>query len=321
MPFRSADADKFAAVDIGARMLFLNKLAELGPDPLEQLAWTVPSDGASEDYYFMGDSPYMRKWRGDRVLSGVRGAKFNIPNQDFSAGLSFHQNDIDDGKLNRYLPSINEMAENARYFKTEYVTKTLLNGFTGNLFPEDDLGPGTSFDGAQFFSTTHAMFGGPNQSNLVGAVALTEANLTTANLMLRRLTTWDGKRKLRMAGTHLIVGPKLEKTAIELISASFLINTAGTATRDNSFFKGRYTLMVSDEIDGAYENWWFLADLSKSTKPVIWQTRRDIETSSQTTSESEGKFKRNMLHFGVDARAGVGLYDPRTIVGANPVAG
>lgn len=321
MPFRSPDADKFANADVGIRMLFLNKLTELGPDPLEELAWNIDSDSASEDYFFMGDAPYMRKWKGDRLMAGMRGAKFNIANEDFATGMMVHQNDIDDGKLNRYRPQIDEMAVNARYFKTEYITKTLLNGFTGNLFPEDELGTGVSFDGAQFFSASHSMFGGAPQSNLVGNVVLNEANLAAAQLMLRRLKTWDGKRKLRMRGTHLIVGPKLEKTAIELISASFLINAAGTATRDNSYFKGRYTLMVSDEIDGAQENWWFLADLSKSTKPIIWQNRRPIETSSQVTSESDGKFKRNYLHFGVDARAGVGLYDPRTIVGANPASG
>jgi phage major head subunit gpT-like protein len=251
----------------------------------------------------------------------MRGAKFNVVNDDFQAGLTIHQNDIDDGKLNRYRPFIDEMAENARYFKIEFLTKTLLNGFTGNLYPGEDIGTGTSFDGAQFFSASHSMFGGANQSNLVGTVALTEANLNAAQLLLRGQRTWDGKRTLHLKGTHLIVGPKLEKTAIELISASFLINTAGTATRDNSFFKGRYTLMVTVEITGAQENWWFLADLSRATKPLIWQNRRGIETSTQVTAASDGKFLRNILNFGVDARAGVALFDPRVIVGANPVAG
>lgn len=311
-------------VYMGTRLLFTEAMLGMTADPIADLAWFTPSNGASEKYRLGGDVPEMEKTRGgEREFATLTNAGFEVTNERFASGITMHEDDVADDRIGMYYPQVAQLGQNAAAFPTRYIAYHLLNGFTGNLFPEKFLGPGVAYTGAQFFSASHAMYGGPAQSNLVGAVALTDANLYAADLKLRGMRTWKGDRILGMRGTTLIVGPKQEKAAIELVKALWLVNNAGTATRDNVYWHGRYTIMVSEriEIGSPQENWWFLADLSKPMKPVIWQTRRDIRQLEPNGPDSEPLLQSGQLRFLVDARAGVGFYEPRCIVGANPVAG
>lgn len=309
----------------GTQMVFTEAMLGTTSDPLADIAWYTNSNGASERFRLGGDVPELEKWvGGEREFATLTNAEFTIANEKFASGITMHEDDIDDDRISMYEPMIAQLGMNAAAFPSRYIGFHLLNGVSGNLFPEKKLGPGTAYTGAQFFSNSHSMLGGPVQSNLVGALALNEANLFAADLKLRAMRTWKGDRPLGMRGTTLIVGPKQVKTAIELIKALWVINSAGTANRDNVFFHGRYTVMETDriEIGSAQENWWFLADLSKPAfKPVIWQTRRPIRELNPNGPDSEALLQSGQLRFAVDARAGVGFFEPRCIVGANPAQG
>jgi phage major head subunit gpT-like protein len=305
----------------GTRLLFTEAMLGAMADPISDLAWYTQSDGASEKFRLGGDVPEMEKIvGGEREFATLANADFEIRNEKFGAGITMHEDDLEDDRIGVYEPFVNQLGQNAASFPARYIGFHLLNGFTGNLFPEKRLGAGTAYTGAQFFSAAHSMMGGPVQNNLVGAVALTEANLQIADLKLRGMRTWKGDRTLGMKGTTLIVGPKQEKAAIELIKSLWIINAGGTANRDNAFWYGRYTVMVSEriEIGSPQENWWFLADLSK---PVIWQMRRPIRSLSPNGPDSEPLLQAGQLRFAVDARAGIGFFEPRCIVGANPASG
>lgn len=308
----------------GTRLLFTEAMLGMTADPLSDIAWYMQSDGASEKFRFGGDVPEMEKMvGGEREFATLTNADFEIRNERFGAGITMHEDDLDDDRIGIYAPIVAQLGQNAAAFPSRYIGYYLLNGFAGNLFPEKKLGAGVAYTGSQFFSASHSM-GGPTQTNLVGSLALTEANLQTADLQLRKMRTWKGDRVLGMRGTHLIVGPKQEKAAIELIKSLWIINSGGTANRDNVYWNGRYTVMVSEriEIGSAQENWWFLADLSKPAfKPVIWQSRRPIRSLSPNGPDSEALLQSGQLRFAVDARAGIGFFEPRCIVGANPNAG
>ena len=312
-------------VFIGTRALFTESMLGVTQDPISDLAWYTDSNGASEKFRLGGDVPEMEKWvGGEREFSTLSNMEFEITNEKFQTGITMHEDDIDDDRIGMYQPQIAQLGQNAAAFPSRYIGYHLLNGFAGNLFPERKLGTGVAYTGSQFFSSSHSMLGGPAQSNLVGALALNEANLQIADLKLQAMRTWKGDRLLDMKGSTLIVGPKQEKAAIELIKSLWIINSGGTANRDNVYWNGRYSVMVSKriEIGSAQENWWFLADLTKPAfKPIIFQNRRPIRTREPNGPDSEPLLQSGQLRFSVDARAGLGFFEPRCIVGANPAAG
>lgn len=309
-----AQRSKYSDVEVGLHVAFAQGLESLGPDPLLILAQEMTSTAAIEQHIFLGDLPGFEEWKGDRRMAGLMAHKFQIANKDWSNGIVVHRNEIEDDQLAKVAPKIAGLAAKAARHKGEYMIKSLINGFSGTAFPE--VGDGLAFDGALLFSASHQLEGGVTQSNTMGTSALTEANLEAAEILMSGLTTFDGKDPLEMQGTHLIVGPKLEKTARTLVGAGLLINPGGTAAGSNPYFMGKYQVIVSRRLVGTYDDYWFLADLSKPTKPFIVQDREAISTVAQVDWTSESMFKRGQMSFGAQARYGIGAYDWRTIVGS-----
>lgn len=62
--------------------------------------------------------------------------------------------------------------------------------------------------------------------------------------------------------------------------------------------------------DGGGGTAWFLADLSRMVKPIIWQKRRPYNFTSMDRPDDENVFMRKEFRYGVDARvnAGFGLW-------------
>lgn len=308
-----AQRAKFESAVVGIEIDFMHRLEAAGADPLLILAQEFPSNTGAEDHIFLGDVPGFSLWDGDRVMSTLMAHKFRVENMPWSSGIPIHRDEIADDRLGFIAPRIAGLAEKAARHKGDHLVKRLLQGFTGTTFSKKEYGDGTSFDGSLFFSATHSLEGGPQQSNLLNA-ALTAANLETAEIRLGSFTTWDGKDPLDLSGTHLIVGKKLEKTARELVGSQMVSN--GSVSVSNPYFQGRYQVVVSPRLSGAYDDYWFLADLSKSTKPTLWQNREPITTAAVTDWASPQVFKRGIFEFGAQARYGFGLWDWRTIIGS-----
>jgi len=308
-----AQRAKYADLEVGLKVHFMDQYQMAGPDPLMILAQEMNSSAAVEQHFFLGDVPQFSEWTADRQMSTLMAQRFTIANKDWASGITIHRNEIDDDRIGMVAPKVNSLAMRAARHRGDWMMRNLINGFSGTAYPE--TGDGLCFDGGLFFSTTHALEGGPSQSNKM-TVALTEANLETAQIKLASLTTWDGKDPLEMSGTHLIVGPALEKTALQLVNASTLINAAGTASGANAYFLGKYQVVVSQRLIGSYANYWFLADLKKATKPFIFQNREPISTVAQVDWTNEAMFKRGQMNFGAQARYGIGSWDWRTIVGS-----
>lgn len=310
-----AQRSKFAEAEVGITIDFMSRLEAAGADPLMILAQEFPSISGAEDHIFLGDVPGFQLWDGDRVMGSLMAHKFRVENLDWASGIVIHKNEILDDRLGFIAPRIADLAAKAARHKGDHMVKRLIQGFSGTAFDTKEYGDGTAFDGSLFFATNHSLEGGPSQSNKL-TVALSAANLESAEILLAGFTTWDGKDPLDMRGTHLIVGPKLEKTARELVGSAQVANAGGTATISNPYFQGRYQVVVSPRLTGTYDDYWFLADLSKATKPLIFQNREPITTAAQTDWASPQVFSKGILQYGAQARYGFGLWDWRTVVGS-----
>lgn len=302
-----AERARYANAEIGFHVAFFEALEGMSEQQLLELATQVPSSTSVEEYHWIGDIPGFEEWKQDRSLGGMERKKIQISNKDWSSGIKVHRNEISDDKLGLALDRIRGLADKAMRHRADMLVKYLLNGFAGTAYP--DLGDGLAYDGAFFFSTAHA-FG----SNKLTA-ALSEAALDSAEQALGDLTTDDGTDPLEMSGTHLIVGKKLEATALRLVGNGMLINAGGTAAGSN-IYQGRYTVIVTPRLRGTYDDYWFLADLSKPVKPLLFQMREEITTAAQIDWQNEDMFKRGQMNFGAQARYNYGYYAPQTVVGS-----
>lgn len=302
-----ADAAKLASAQIGFQIAFFEALEKMSEGELLALATNIDSNTSIEEYQWIGDLPGFEEWTDDRPMGEMGAKKFSIANKDWASGLTVRRNDVMDNKLGLVLSKIAMLAQKAYRHRFDLMIKTLINGFSGTAYPT--VGDGLAYDGALFFATTHAF--GSNKLT----TALSEAALDEAEKTFGLHTTEDGKDPLDCQGTHLIVGPKLLPTAKRLVGANQLINAGGTAAGSNIYL-GRYTVVESRRLTGTYDDYWFLADLSKSVKPLIFQNREPISTAQQTDWSSPEMFKKAKLQFGVQARYNVGYYAPQMIIGS-----
>ncbi len=192
------------------------------------------------------------------------------------------------------------------------MVQMLLNGFDGTAYPL--LGNGLAYDDAFFFSDSHAS--GDNKMTS----ALSASALEAAELLLGSMTTMDGADPLDMTGTHLIVGPKNRAEAQRLTKSAIVAASGGTASESN-LHQGQYEVLVSRRLRGAYDDYWFLADLSSPIKPMLFQLREEITTSAiiggqGTNQDSIPRYKAGELWFGAEARYNVGYFAFQAIVGS-----
>jgi phage major head subunit gpT-like protein len=255
---------------------------------------------------YIEDVPGFEEWKGDRKMSGLEAFKLQIENKKWANGLRIKNDDLKDDALGLISPQVAGLAVKAKRHRYDLMVKLLLNGFDGAAYPE--VGNGLAYDGAFFFSDTHR---GGNDNKMT--VALDSAGLAAAELQLASMTTYDGNDPLDVYATHLIVGPKNALAAQKLMTQERLANG------EDNIYKGRYKIIVSNRIRGAYQNYWFLADLSQPIKPLLFQMREDISTSAIVGQEGRNAFPSFMndeLWFGAQARYNAAYFEFRTIVGS-----
>lgn len=296
------DAD-FDDSRVGFHAAFMQALERTERDPLEAAAIEIPTNARTLDMQWIGDLPGFEEWLGDRKLAGLEGFSLRSQAKDWSSGIRIKADDFDDDNLGLVPAAVAGLAGAARQHLPDLIVKLLLNGFDGAAFP--DVSNGLAYDGAFFFSDSHR--GG--MDNLL-TVAFDAAGLDAAEQLFRGMTTYDGQRYLRTRGSHILVGPKLEKAALKLLSQEYL------ASGESNTDRNRYELIVSPLIRGDFDDWWFLLDLKKPIKPTFVQMRERISTSAVAGPNSQPRFIRNELWYGAQARYNVGSFEWRLAVGS-----
>lgn len=308
-----ANGGDLEAARVGFHVALLEQLGA-EDDPVGQIVTEVPSTKKVEEYDWMGDLPDFTEWKTERDLAGLEGFSLRMSAKQWANGLRIKANDIKDDALGLLPTTIGELGSNARFHRFDVIAKKLVNGFDGVTEPE--VGDGLAYDDAFFFSAAHR---GGNDNLMTGAgyVAFGGAALAAMNLKLRRMKRYDGKRPYRSKLTHVFIGPKNEDTALKLATQDYLANG------ESNPYKGRFQFVVSDLLDGDYEDYYFGLDLSRGIRPMLLQMREDISTSAiiggqGTQNDSYQRFMFNELLFGAEARYDVGYFEFRTIVGARP---
>ena len=109
-----------------------------------QIATTVPSTTAAEEYGWLGQLPGLREWLGDRVVHAIGLHGYTIKNKPFELTVGVPRTAIEDDTYGVYTPLMTEMGR-AVEAHPDQITFGLLKAGRAEL----------CYDGQPFFSTTH----------------------------------------------------------------------------------------------------------------------------------------------------------------------
>lgn len=256
----------------------------------------VPSDGADEEYGFIGAHPSVREWLGDRIFHELRAGKFTLVNKQWELSLSVLKNDVADDRL-----------------------KLLGNYYSGTgrrlaLYPDKELfslivaGEATvCWDGQYFYDTDHSWGSSGSQSNDLGASASNTAAVTASefktayNAAVAALLRFvdDAGEKIhqgaisRLSDLMIVVPPQLRQVAHEAVQATIISNTTNVELDQPQI---RTSALLTSGTK------WYLNYLGDMLKPFVFQDREAFSVGTKGEDDRESKH----IKFMGDGRFNVG---------------
>jgi phage major head subunit gpT-like protein len=109
-----------------------------------QVAMTIPSTGAAENYGWMKDLPGMREWVGQRVINNLETTAAQLVNRKWENTIGVSRTAIEDDKLALYATVFQQQGEIVARHPDDLVWGLLPTGFSVQ-----------GFDGQYFFDTDH----------------------------------------------------------------------------------------------------------------------------------------------------------------------
>jgi phage major head subunit gpT-like protein len=289
-----ASSANIQGIFTGYRTLFNKAFAGVAPQ-WSKVATAVPSATRKETYAWLGATPRLKEWIGDRSVHKLMAHGYTIENKAFESTIEVGRADIEDDSYGVYAPTIEELGRSAAVFPDELVFGLLSKGFTGKCY-----------DGQPFFSAAHKDEK-ITQSNL-GTTPLTLESYIAARTQMMTLKDAYGK-PLGLLPALLVVPPSLEATARRILKADILVETSGqTQTFLSNVYKNSAELLVVPSLENPTA--WYLLDVSRAIKPLIFQERKKAEFVSIVDPKDESVFLRGTFFYGVDMRcnAGYGLW-------------
>lgn len=260
------------------------------------IATVVNSDGKDEEYGGLGSVPGVREWVGDRVFNSLRGAKFTIENRKWESSIQVEKDDIDDARLVKYGPVLEELGAEAECHPDELMFELLVNGESQ-----------TCLDGQYFFDTDHAWGDSGTQSNDLTSVAATGTTPTEAECR----TAYHAARAA-MLGFKKDNGKFFHRPTLSPVSDFLLLvppqhevlwDAALTkpyiANGESNFIKDAPRVIASPYLSA---DKFYLLRTGQKLKPFIFQKRQDIRR--QMKGDQDREFKD--VKFMTDARYAAG---------------
>lgn len=275
---------------VGLKSTFQNAFNQT-PTDWTQIAMVVPSSTKEENYAWLSRFPKMREWLGEKVVKQLEGFSYTIRNKDWEATIEVDRNDIEDDTMLGYAQQAQGAGQSAAELPADIIGRLLSGGFSS-----------LCYDGQYFFDTDHPVGKGV-QSNkstkklAVTSLAAAQAGYGAARAAMRNFKDNEGEN-LRIQPGLLVVPPALEDAANYLMTADrFPDNTPNT-------YKGTAKVLVWPGL--ATDTEWYLFDVSKPVKPIVYQERKKPVFVEQTDMDSDQVFLNKKFKFGAEARSNGG---------------
>lgn len=272
-----------------------NEAAE--PTDIMPFVLETKSEGADEEYGWLGQAPMMKEWTDERQYKALREYSYKLTNKDFEATLAIDRNTFDDDRIGSVQPRIADLARKA---KAAHPRKLFFDALVAGT---TDL----CYDGQPFFSASHSEGASGTQSNLQTGAGTTDANLAAdldkMKAIMKRYKDDvgepynEGDFKL-----GIICPPELEAAFKRINANDFIVQGVTNSLKGTISY-----ILASGRLTDT--NDWYLGNISDdSIKPIIRQIRKAAEFIPM--DKGEDAFKRKKLLYGVDSREvmGYGLW-------------
>lgn len=259
----------------------------------------VNSDGADEEYGAIGSVPGMREWLGDRVFHTLKGAKFTLANRKWESSVRVEKDDIDDARLAKYGPVLQNMGVEASYHPDELMFEVLIAGESQ-----------ACFDGQYFFDTDHLWGESGTQSNDLTYAAATGTTPTEtefraayhqARAAMLGFKRDNGKPWHRpvlgpITDFMLLVPPAIEETARGALTKTLINNGENNLVIDTP------RIVPCTYLTDATK--FYLLRTGQAMKPFVFQNRQPLRREMKGMDDIEFKD----VKFMTDARYSVGYF-------------
>ena len=268
------------------------------------------SDQAGEDYKWLGMSPAMREWVGERQAKGLREAAYTIRNKAFESTLEISIDDLRRDKTGQIMVRIGEQVDRANAHWARLLSSLIVAAESA-----------ACYDGQSFFDTDHAEGASGTQSNDIQVdisalpVAATAHGSTTApapeELMHAILDGTQavlgyvddqGEPMNENARQFLIMVPtSYWKAAIAAVGTPAMANGATNLITSADGFG--FQIQVNPRLNWTEKFAIFRTD--GNVKPFIRQEEVPVEISA-IAEGSELEFKHRVHQYGLYASGNVG---------------
>lgn len=270
-----------------------NKGVGLAQPVWEKIAMKVPSSAKYENYAWLGAMPRMKKWIGERAVKQLAANGYTLKNESYEDTVEVDRDDIEDDAYGVYAPLVQGMGQAATLWPDELVFECLKKGFTDKCY-----------DGKAFFADDHKV--GKKAVSNKSTAPLSQESYKAGRAAIMSVCDEEGK-PLGLVPNLLVVSPALEETARRILKSDLI----AVKQPDNSYvmesnpYKDTAELLVTPRL-ADQPDYWFLLDVSKAIKPLVFQERRKPEFVAHTNPDNDKVFMEKKFVYGVDARGNAG---------------
>lgn len=261
---------------------------------LAVIAMMAMVGGSAVTHAWLESLPALTRWIGSRAIKNISSKKLTVSNDDYANAVAVKVNDIKDDTYGVYTPLIRALGIQAG----RLWAKLAIDALVAN---------GNWADGAAFFGTTRKY--GKNTISNKTTSALSATTFEAAVVAMRGYKDSEDE-PLEVTPTVLLVGPKLEKTAFDLVKNTVVSSGTGTGGNIQNWAYGIVELMVSERLVGDYDDYWFLLGEQAGLLPIFVQQRELPKLVSQDDPGDDSAFLRKEFNYGVDARGAAFLTLP-----------
>ncbi len=298
---------------LSSRAIMGMYFARLETDP--GLAWMggvsnlFASDQASETYNFLGQSPAMREWVGERHAKGFNGQGLTIVNKHYEATIEIAKRDARRDKTPQIQARVMEFADRAVTHWASLLSTLIL------------AAPSTAcYDGQFFFDTDHSEGDSGSQSNDISVdisalPAAVHGSVTAPSV--------EEMQQSILAGITQILtfkddrGEPMNENAREFLvmvpASLYMVAVAATATMTtmalqqnlNANLIANFRVNVAMNTRLTWTDSFAVWRTDSPIKGLIRQTEQEVELKAKAEG-SEFEFDNDAWQFGIDAWRGVG---------------
>lgn len=273
-----------------------------------QIGMEMDSDQGSEEYKWLGMSPPMREWIGQRLAKSLRENGITIKNKTFESTLEISVDDIRRDKTGQIEIRIGELADRVIQHWASLLSTQMENGESS-----------VCYDGQFFFDTDHSEGDSGVQSNDLVAADFSELNVVTptnptpdemANIILKMIQHMysfkdDQGEPINEGARSFVVHVPVAfwGAAMQAVTKNNL-NT-GSGVRENPLMGANLSIDVVSNSRLSWTDKLALFRTDGRAKPFILQTEEDLSISA-IAEGTEEEFKNNRHLYGVKAIRNVG---------------